>query len=151
MQFIITCLFTLYWQSKKAFHFLNKFQSKLTTQIVSESSRILSGFLYDTLAVDISFFKICSVEKYRASRSVCETKDFLKPLEMQLIQCLKALLSFKKTIHVTSSLTAQKMKFSIKDLVTFTEKILNVKLHFLCSEISYYPAQNFTSASYRIV
>ena len=27
--------------------------------------------------------------------------------------------------------TAQKMKFSIKDLVTFTEEILNGKLHFL--------------------
>ena len=25
------------------------------------------------------------------------------------------------------------MKFSIKDLVTFTEEILNGKLHFLCS------------------
>ena len=25
------------------------------------------------------------------------------------------------------------MKFSIKDLVTFTGEILNVKLHFLCS------------------
>ena len=42
--------------------------------------------------------------------------------------------------------TAQKMKFSIKDffskcdqipdLVTFTEEILNGKLHFLCSVIS---------------
>ena len=35
--------------------------------------------------------------------------------------------------------TAQKMKFSIKgfilDLVTFTEEILNGKLHFLCSDI----------------
>ena len=38
------------------------------------------------------------------------------------------------------SITAQKMKFSIKDffskrsyLVTFTEEILNEKLHFLCS------------------
>ena len=30
--------------------------------------------------------------------------------------------------------TAQIMKFSIKDLVTFTEEILNGKLHFLCSE-----------------
>ena len=29
--------------------------------------------------------------------------------------------------------TAQKMKFSIKDLVRFTEEILNGKLHFLCS------------------
>ena len=27
--------------------------------------------------------------------------------------------------------TAQKMKFSIKELVTFTEEILNGKLHFL--------------------
>ena len=29
--------------------------------------------------------------------------------------------------------TAQKMKFSIKDFFTFTEKILNGKLHLLCS------------------
>ena len=29
--------------------------------------------------------------------------------------------------------TAQKMKISIKDLVTFTEEILTGKLHFLCS------------------
>ena len=38
--------------------------------------------------------------------------------------------------------TAQKMKFSIKDLetadlVTFTEEILNGKLYFLCSETYY--------------
>ena len=31
-------------------------------------------------------------------------------------------------------IAAQKMKFSIKDLVTFTEEILNRKLYFLCSE-----------------
>ena len=31
--------------------------------------------------------------------------------------------------------TAQKLKFSIKDLVTLTEEILNGKLHFLCSDI----------------
>ena len=30
------------------------------------------------------------------------------------------------------SITAQKMKFALKDLVTFTEEILNGKLHFLC-------------------
>ena len=30
--------------------------------------------------------------------------------------------------------TVQQMKFSSKDLVTFTEKILNEKLHFLCSD-----------------
>ena len=29
--------------------------------------------------------------------------------------------------------TAQKMKFSIKDLISFTEEILNRKFHFLCS------------------
>ena len=29
--------------------------------------------------------------------------------------------------------TAQKMKFSVKDLATFTEEILNGILHFLCS------------------
>ena len=32
--------------------------------------------------------------------------------------------------------TAQKMKFFIKDLVTFTGKNLNEKLHFLCSASS---------------
>ena len=31
--------------------------------------------------------------------------------------------------------TAQKMKFSIKDLVTFTEEILNRKFHVLCRGI----------------
>ena len=30
-------------------------------------------------------------------------------------------------------LTEMKLKFSFKDLVTFTEEILNGKLHFLCS------------------
>ena len=37
--------------------------------------------------------------------------------------------------HVNSGFvyTAQKMKFSIKDLVTLTEEILNGKLHFFCS------------------
>ena len=30
--------------------------------------------------------------------------------------------------------SAQKMKFSIKDFFTFTEEILNGKLHFLCSD-----------------
>ena len=32
------------------------------------------------------------------------------------------------------AIAAQKMKFSIKDLVTFTEEILNGKLHFLFSD-----------------
>ena len=36
--------------------------------------------------------------------------------------------------------TAQKMKFFIKDLVTFTGEILNGKLHFWCNENSY-PSQ----------
>ena len=39
-----------------------------------------------------------------------------------------------KSMHIPY--TVQKMKFSIKetaDLVTFTEEILNGKLHFLCS------------------
>ena len=38
-----------------------------------------------------------------------------------------------------TTFTAQKMKFSIEetaDLVTFTEEILNGKLHFLCSVLS---------------
>ena len=33
-----------------------------------------------------------------------------------------------------SKYTEQEMKFSIKDLVTFTEEILNAKLHFLRSD-----------------
>ena len=39
-------------------------------------------------------------------------------------------------VHPTYLLKNQctKMKFSIKDLVTFTEEILNRKLHFLCSD-----------------
>ena len=53
-----------------------------------------------------------------------------------------------RTRQKTTKDTAQKMKFPIKDscvsnisikfpadLVTFTEEILNGKLHFLCSEI----------------
>ena len=31
--------------------------------------------------------------------------------------------------------TAEKMKFSIADLVRFTEEICNEKLHFLCSDV----------------
>ena len=48
--------------------------------------------------------------------------------------------SFERISATTKCLiTAQKMKFSIKfsaDLVTFTEEILNGKLHFLCSDNS---------------
>ena len=40
---------------------------------------------------------------------------------------------FNKTSFATT-ITAQKMKFSINDSITFTEDILNRKLHFLCSE-----------------
>ena len=36
-------------------------------------------------------------------------------------------------IFIISNVTAQEIKFSIKDLVTFTEEILNGKLHFLYS------------------
>ena len=32
-----------------------------------------------------------------------------------------------------SYVTAEKMKFSIRDFFTFSEEILNGKLHFLCS------------------
>ena len=35
---------------------------------------------------------------------------------------------------IFQQITAQKMKFSIKDLVIFTEEILNGKLYFLCNE-----------------
>ena len=45
--------------------------------------------------------------------------------------------SFERISATTKCLiTAQKMKFSIKfsaDLITFTEEILNGKLHFLCN------------------
>ena len=37
-------------------------------------------------------------------------------------------------LGVLSTDSAQKMKFSIMDLVTFTEEILNRKLHFLSNE-----------------
>ena len=41
---------------------------------------------------------------------------------------------FKFSAELCLKLTTQKMKFSIKkDLVTFTEVIVNRKLHFLCS------------------
>ena len=40
-------------------------------------------------------------------------------------------MNFLKHIGITMVVsTTQKMKFSIKDLVTFTEEILNGKLHF---------------------
>ena len=41
---------------------------------------------------------------------------------------------FRKVSLVSfPAITAQKIKFSYKDLVTFTEEMLNGKLHFLCS------------------
>ena len=42
-------------------------------------------------------------------------------------------LETKSTCRNTS--TAQNTKFSMRDLVTFTEEVLNGKLHFLCSAI----------------
>ena len=58
--------------------------------------------------------------------------------------CNTVLWCFRKTeTRIKLILIAQKMKFSIKDLfsncdqirrVTFTEEILNGKLHFLCSD-----------------
>ena len=48
-------------------------------------------------------------------------------------------IEFEFNLEMLLYATAQKMKFSIKDffskadLVTFTEEILNAKLHFLCS------------------
>ena len=38
-------------------------------------------------------------------------------------------------LHTYLKISAQKMKFSIKDLVTFTGEILNRKLYFLCSNV----------------
>ena len=54
-------------------------------------------------------------------------------------------MTFSENRYQSISYTAQKMKFSIKDffskcdqipadLVTFTEEILNGKLHFLCDD-----------------
>ena len=42
-------------------------------------------------------------------------------------------LGFEEASRFGDMTTAQKMKFSIKDLVTFIEEILNGKLHFLYS------------------
>ena len=42
--------------------------------------------------------------------------------------------SFELSWLQLALLTAQEMKFSIKDLVTFTGEILNKKFHFLCSD-----------------
>ena len=36
-------------------------------------------------------------------------------------------------MYIKGIYTAQEMQFSIKDLVTYAEEILNGKLHFLCS------------------
>ena len=47
-------------------------------------------------------------------------------------KCSSGRIVFWKYLHILLN-TAQKMKFSIKDLVIFTEDILNGKLHFLCS------------------
>ena len=46
---------------------------------------------------------------------------------------LQKLFSSKDVTRCLCWVTAKKMKISIKDLVTFTEGILNWKLHFLCS------------------
>ena len=54
---------------------------------------------------------------------------------MRLKTAIVKLLVSKLTINI-----AQKIKFSFKfpaDLVTFTEAILNRKLHFLCSVFTY--------------
>ena len=58
---------------------------------------------------------------------------------------------------LTKNVTAQKMKFSIKDtqfpvdLVTFTQEILNEKLHCLCSVSSSLQTQILNSLEKRIV
>ena len=43
-------------------------------------------------------------------------------------------LSHADQSYKNTPITAQKIKFSVKYLVTLTEEILNGKLHFLCSE-----------------
>ena len=68
------------------------------------------------------------------SRSVCKNEGWIR--EYALLDKKR----FLKKLAVEKN-TAEKMKFSIKyffskwDLVTFTEEILDGKLHFLCSEI----------------
>ena len=49
----------------------------------------------------------------------------------QITYCTRKIVRIKRGTH-----TARKMKFSIKDLVTFTEEILSRKLHLLCSGTS---------------
>ena len=53
---------------------------------------------------------------------------------------------FCKIVYTAVSVTAQKMKFSIKDF-TFTEEILNRKLHFLCSVSSEYSPEVHAESS----
>ena len=76
---------------------------------------------------------ICSFIKNALyqGRSSCNLANFSKFLENLFTDM--GYRAFKLYAFIA---TAQKMKFSIKDFFTFTEKILNRKLHFLCSVCS---------------
>ena len=56
-----------------------------------------------------------------------------RKLPSLLVDIAPIKLEIKSTCRNTS--TAQNMKFSMRDLVTFTEEVLNGKRHFLCSAI----------------
>ena len=89
---------------------------------------------------------------------LCKSVDWLLYYKDFRHEKVKQLWLFFNLIYFTPTFyTAQKMKSSIKDffskcfhadLVTFTEEILNGKLHFLCSAI-YICRENKFSDSFR--
>ena len=73
------------------------------------------------------------VNKYRM---LC--RRLLEPFKISFVRGNREIAGVKKAHHkivknISLGCTAQKMKFLIKDLVTFMEEILNGKLHFLRS------------------
>ena len=48
-------------------------------------------------------------------------------------KCVSVSCGYREHFKINYKAQCPKMKFSNKDLVTFTEEILNGKLHFLCS------------------
>ena len=62
----------------------------------------------------------------------------MEPFEISFVRGNREIAGVKKAHHkivknIFLGCTAQKMKFFIKDLVTYMEEILNGKLYFLCS------------------
>ena len=53
-------------------------------------------------------------------------------LFLQII--VQSIILRKTGLLLIKIISAQKLKFSIEDLVTFTEEVINGKLQFLCSE-----------------